>query len=96
MEHVHRQTDRNTQPSNYVPFCIIFSGVRLSPITTVTIIGLLYQHQMIDDGDCEAIGGLPTPVSELCTKFRWFMQQICIKTNQIIAMDVPNLIYHSH
>jgi hypothetical protein len=37
---------------------IILSGVRLSPLGTATTIGLLYQPQMIDDGDCEAIGGM--------------------------------------
>jgi hypothetical protein len=34
------------------------SGVRLSPLGTVATIGLLYQPQMIDDGDCGAIGGM--------------------------------------
>jgi hypothetical protein len=37
-------------------FFIILSGVRLSPLGTVATIGLLYQPQMIDDGDCGAIG----------------------------------------
>jgi hypothetical protein len=35
-------------------FCIVLSGVRLSPLDT----GLLYQPQMIDGGDCRAIGGM--------------------------------------
>jgi hypothetical protein len=30
----------------------------LSPLGTAATIGLLYQPQMIDDGDCEAIGGM--------------------------------------
>jgi hypothetical protein len=34
---------------------IIISGVRLSPLGTAATIGLLYQPQMIDDGDCGAI-----------------------------------------
>jgi hypothetical protein len=39
--------------------CIfILSGVRLSPLGTATTIGLLYQPQMKDDGDSEAIGGM--------------------------------------
>jgi hypothetical protein len=33
-------------------------GVRLSPLGTAAITGLLYQPQMIDDGDCAAIGGM--------------------------------------
>jgi hypothetical protein len=37
-------------------FFIIFSGVKLSP--TAASIGLLYQPQMIVDGDCGAIGGM--------------------------------------
>jgi hypothetical protein len=39
-------------------FFVIFSGVRLSPLDTATTIGLLYQPQMIDDGDCGEIGGM--------------------------------------
>jgi hypothetical protein len=37
---------------------IIISGVRLSPLGTGATTGLLYQPRMIDDGDCEAIGGM--------------------------------------
>jgi hypothetical protein len=33
-----------------------FSGVGLSPLGTVTTSGILYKPQMIDEGDCEAIG----------------------------------------
>jgi hypothetical protein len=33
-------------------------GVRLSPLGTAATTGLLYQRQMIDDGDCGAIGGM--------------------------------------
>jgi hypothetical protein len=39
-------------------FLIILSGVRLSPLGTAATTGLLYQHQMIDDGDCGAVGGI--------------------------------------
>jgi hypothetical protein len=36
---------------------MIFShGLRLSPVGTAATTGLLYQPQMIDDGDCGAIG----------------------------------------
>jgi hypothetical protein len=34
------------------------SGVRLSPFGTAATTGLLYQPQMIDDGDCGAICGM--------------------------------------
>jgi hypothetical protein len=37
---------------------IIINGVRLSPLGTAATIGLLYQPQMIDDGDCIAVGGM--------------------------------------
>jgi hypothetical protein len=37
---------------------IILSGMRLSPLDTAAIIGLLYQPQMIDGGDCGEIGGM--------------------------------------
>jgi hypothetical protein len=39
-------------------FFIILSGVRLSPLGTAATTGLLYQPQMIVDGDCGAIGGM--------------------------------------
>jgi hypothetical protein len=42
----------------YYFFIIIISGVRLSPLGTTATTGLLYQPQMMDDGDCGAIGGL--------------------------------------
>jgi hypothetical protein len=37
---------------------IIIRGVRLSPLGTVATTGLLYKPQLIDDGDCRAIGGI--------------------------------------
>jgi hypothetical protein len=41
-------------------YCSIFfiSGVGLSPLGTATTSGLLYQPQMIDEGDGGAIGGM--------------------------------------
>jgi hypothetical protein len=35
----------------------LLRGVRLSPLSTAAITGLLNQRQMIDDGDCGAIAG---------------------------------------
>jgi hypothetical protein len=32
--------------------------VRLSRLGAATTTGLLYQHQMIEDGDCGAVGGM--------------------------------------
>jgi hypothetical protein len=37
---------------------IIISGVGLSSLGTAATSGLLYKPQMIDEGDCGAIGGL--------------------------------------
>jgi hypothetical protein len=37
---------------------IILRGMKLSPLGTAATTGLLYQSQMIDDGDCAAIGGI--------------------------------------
>jgi hypothetical protein len=34
------------------------SGVGLSPLGTAATSGLLYQPQMIDEGDCETTGGM--------------------------------------
>jgi hypothetical protein len=39
-------------------FFFILSGVRLSPLGTAAATGLMYQPQMLDDGDCGAIGGM--------------------------------------
>jgi hypothetical protein len=41
--------------------CVTFffiSGVGLSPLGTAATSGLLYKPQMIDEGDCGAIGGM--------------------------------------
>jgi hypothetical protein len=37
---------------------VILNGVRLSPLGIAATTGLLYQPQMIDDGDCGEIGGM--------------------------------------
>jgi hypothetical protein len=37
---------------------IILNGVRLSPLSIAATTDILYQSQMIDDGDCGAIGGM--------------------------------------
>jgi hypothetical protein len=39
-------------------FFFIIGGVGLSPLGTAATSGLLYKPQMIDDGDCGAIGGM--------------------------------------
>jgi hypothetical protein len=36
----------------------IISGVGLSPLGIAAISGLLYKPQMVDEGDCGAIGGM--------------------------------------
>jgi hypothetical protein len=47
---------------------IILNGVRLSPLGTAATTGLLYQPQMIDDGDCGAIGGMKIGRGNLSTR----------------------------
>jgi hypothetical protein len=42
----------------YYFYFIIISGVGLSPLGTAATSGLLYKLQMIDEGDCGAIGGM--------------------------------------
>jgi hypothetical protein len=42
---------------NFFSFFFL-SGVGLSPLSTAATTGLLYQPQMIDEGDCGAIGGM--------------------------------------
>jgi hypothetical protein len=37
---------------------IIISGVGLSPLGTAATSGILYKPQMMDEGDCGAIGGI--------------------------------------
>jgi hypothetical protein len=37
---------------------IIISGVGLGPLGTAATSGLLYKPQMIDEGDCGAVGGM--------------------------------------
>jgi hypothetical protein len=37
---------------------IILSGTRLSPLGTAATTSLLYQSQMVDDGDCGETGGM--------------------------------------
>jgi hypothetical protein len=44
--------------TGYYFFIIILSGVRLSPLGTAAVIGLLYQPQKIDDADCGATDGM--------------------------------------
>jgi hypothetical protein len=39
-------------------FLVSWGGVRLSPLGTSPLIGLLYQPRMIDDGDRGAFGGM--------------------------------------
>jgi hypothetical protein len=43
-------------------------GVRLSPLGTVATIGLLYQPQMMDHGDCGALGGIKIGRGNLSTR----------------------------
>jgi hypothetical protein len=46
----------------------IISGVGLSPLGTAATPGLLYKPQMIDEGDCGAIGGMKIGRGKLSTR----------------------------
>jgi hypothetical protein len=46
------------EDGGYYFYIIIISGVGLSPLGTAATSGLLYKPQMIDEGDCGAIGGM--------------------------------------
>jgi hypothetical protein len=54
----YEEDQRNSSEGSFI-YCLFFilSGVRLSPLGTAGTIGLLYQPQMIDNGDCGATGG---------------------------------------
>jgi hypothetical protein len=52
-----RTCARNTQLHGVI-IIIIIGEVRLSPLGTAATSGLLYQPQMIDEGDCGTIGGM--------------------------------------
>jgi hypothetical protein len=47
---------------SYLQFIIIISGVGLCPLGTAATFGLLYKPQMIDEGDCGAVGGMKITV----------------------------------
>jgi hypothetical protein len=50
--------ETNTTVSIKTNTFFIISGVGLSPLGTAATSGLLYKPQMIDEGDCGAIGGM--------------------------------------
>jgi hypothetical protein len=55
----HSNSSQKLNPSDYLTFFfIIIIGVGLSPVGTAATSGLLYKPQMIDEGDCGAIGGM--------------------------------------
>jgi hypothetical protein len=45
-------------PAVHSVHVLLFSGVGLSPLGTAATSGILYKPQMIDEGDCGAIGGM--------------------------------------
>jgi hypothetical protein len=58
-------------------FVIIPSGVRLSPLSTAATTGLLYQPQMIDDGDCGAIGRMKIGRGNRSTRGKPALMPLC-------------------
>jgi hypothetical protein len=56
---------------------IILSGVRLSPLGAAATTGLLYQPQMIDGGDCEAVGGMKIGMGKRSTRRKHVPVPLC-------------------
>jgi hypothetical protein len=44
--------------NKYIYTFLFVSWVRMSPLFTAATVGLLFQSQMIDDDECEAVGGM--------------------------------------
>jgi hypothetical protein len=55
----------------------VVSGVRLSPLRTAATTGLLYQPQMIDDGDCREIGGMKIGTGNRSTRRKSASAPLC-------------------
>jgi hypothetical protein len=53
------------------------SGVRLSPLGTAATTGLLYQPQMIGDGDCGEIGGMKIGRENRSTRRKPALAPLC-------------------
>jgi hypothetical protein len=58
-------------------FLIILSEVRLNPLGTAATIGLLYQPQMIDDGDCGITGGMKVGKGDRSTRGKPALVPLC-------------------
>jgi hypothetical protein len=58
-------------------FFFILSGLRLSPLGTAAITGVLYQPQMIDDGDFGAAGGMKIGRGNRSTRRKPALAPLC-------------------
>jgi hypothetical protein len=65
-------------PRLFFLFFITLSGVGLSPLGTAATTGLLYQPQMIDDGDCGEIGGMKTGRGNRSTRRKPAPAPLCL------------------
>jgi hypothetical protein len=61
-----------------VPILSVLSGVRLRPLGTTATTGLLYQPQMIDDGDCGAFGGIKIGRGNVSTWKKYAPAPLCL------------------
>jgi hypothetical protein len=61
------------------------SGVRLSPLGTAATSDLLYEPQMIDEGDCGAVGGMKVGRGNGSTRRKYAPAPLC-----------PSQIPHDH
>jgi hypothetical protein len=56
----------------------LFIGVILSPLGTAATTGLLYQPQMIVDGDCGVIGGIKIGRGNRSTRRKLALASLCL------------------
>jgi hypothetical protein len=75
--------ERATEGTNNIKsFFIIVGGVRLSPLGTAATTGLLYQHQMIDEGDCGEIGEIKIGKGNRSTRIKPAPAPLCPPQNR--------------
>jgi hypothetical protein len=92
---IKRVKNSSVQSLTSAGFFVILSGVRFCPLGIAANIGLLYQRQMIDDGDCGAIGGMkigrgneitrrkPAPVPVCAPKIPYYLIRARTRTAEM-------------
>jgi hypothetical protein len=73
---IYKKTNYIKNINAYIYFFII-SGVGLSPLGTAATSGLLYKPQMINEGDCGAIGGMKSGRGNRSTRRKPAQAPLC-------------------